>query len=163
MSVTWGRVLIGLAVAMCLLGVGVLEVLSERAPSNRAASTPPRPAAERWEPSWEAGEATAVQAAEAEMSTPAATDGLTGSVQQRRLTVLEVNEKARRLVSRNGAGRVLVTELGRDPYVVTEDRGAGSLALLQPGDVVRVDPVNGQARLIVVLRHAWQEAESPEK
>jgi hypothetical protein len=58
---------------------------------------------------------------------------------------------------------VLVTELGRDPCVVTEDRGAGSLALLQPGDVVRVDPVNGQARLIVVLRHAWQEAESPEK
>jgi hypothetical protein len=163
MSVTWARVLIGLAVAMCLLGVGVLEVLSERAPSNRAAPTPPRPAAERWEPSWEAGEATAVRAAEAEMSTPAATDGLTGSVQQRRLTVLEVNEKARRLVSRNGAGRVLVTELGRDPYVVTEDRGAGSLALLQPGDVVRVDPVNGQARLIVVLRHAWQEAESPEK
>ena len=72
MSVTWGRALIGLAVAVCLLGVGVLEVLSERV-------------------------------------------------------------------------------------------GAGSLALLQPGDVVRVDPANGQPRLIVVLRHAWQEAESPEK
>jgi hypothetical protein len=161
MSVTWGRVLIGLAVAVCLLGVGVLEVLSERVPSNRTSTTPPRPADERWEPSLEAGEAAGTQAAETEMST--ASGSLTGSLQQRRLTVLEVNEKGRRLVSRNGAGRVLVTELGRDPDVVTEDRGAGSLALLQPGDVVRVDPVNGQARLIVVLRHAWQEAESPEK
>jgi hypothetical protein len=161
MSVTWGRVLIGLAVAVCLLGVGVLEVLSERVPSQRASTPLPRPASERWEPSLEAGEAAGAQAAETEMSTPSGS--LTGSLQQRRLTVLEVNEKARRLVSRNGAGRVLVTELGRDPYVVTEDRGAGSLALLQPGDVVRVDPVNGQARLIVVLRHAWQEAESPEK
>lgn len=159
MSVTWGRVLIGLAVAMCLLGVGVLEVLSERGPSHRASPTPARPADERWELSLEAGDA-AVQAAE---SAPGASGGLTGSVQQRRLTVLEVNEKARRLVSLNGAGRVLVTELGRDPFVVTEDSRAGSLALLKPGDVVRVDPVDGQARLIVVLRHGWQEAESPEK
>jgi hypothetical protein len=163
MSATWGRVLIGLAVAMCLLGVGVLEVLSERAPSARVSSTPPRPAVERWEPSWEAGDADGVQAAEAELSAPGAAGGLTASVQQRRLTVLEVNERARRLVSVNGAGRVLVTDLGRDPYVVTADHGAGSLALLQPGDVVRVDPVNGQARLIVVLRHGWQEAESPER
>jgi hypothetical protein len=163
MSATWGRVLIGLAVAMCLLGVGVLEVLSERAPSARVSSTPPRPAVERWEPSWEAGDADGAQAAGAELSAPGAAGGLTASVQQRRLTVLEVNERARRLVSVNGAGRVLVTDLGRDPYVVTADHGAGSLALLQPGDVVRVDPLNGQARLIVVLRHAWQEAESPEK
>ena len=161
MSVTWGRVLIGLAVVVCLLGVGVLEVLSERVPANRVSTAPPRPATERWEPSLESGEAAGVQAGEREMVTPSGS--LTASVQQRRLTVLEVNEKARRLVGRNGAGHVLVTELGRDPYVVTEDRGAGSLALLQPGDVVRVDPVNGQARLIVVLRHAWQEAESPEK
>jgi hypothetical protein len=160
MSVTWGRVLIGLAVAMCLLGVGVLEVLSERGPSHRAPSTPVRPVDERWEPSLEAGDAAAAQVDE---WAPSASEGLTGSLQQRRLTVLEVNEKARRLVSRNGAGRVLVTELARDPFVVTEDSRAGSLALLKPGDVVRIDPVNGQARLIVVLRHGWQEAESPEK
>jgi hypothetical protein len=162
MSVTWGRVLIGLAVAMCVLGAGVLEVLSERGPSNRATPTPPRPATERWEPSLEAGDVTAGQAAEAQRASDTA-GGLTGSVQQRRLTVLEVNEKARRLVSLNGAGRVLVTELGRDPFVVTEDSRAGSLALLKPGDVVRVDSVNGQARLVVVLRHGWQEVESPEK
>jgi hypothetical protein len=34
MSVTWGRILVGIAVAMCLLGVGVLEVLSERGESR---------------------------------------------------------------------------------------------------------------------------------
>ena len=102
MSVTWGRVLIGLAVAVCLLGVGVLEVLSERIPSDRV-STPPRPATERWEPSLEAGEAPGVQAGEKEMSTTPS-GSLTASVQQGRLTLVEVNEK------------------------VTEERGVGSLA-----------------------------------
>jgi hypothetical protein len=163
MSVTWGRVLIGLAVAMCLLGVGILEVLSARAPNVRTLSTPPPPAEVRSEPSWEAADAAAVPPAEAELLAQGAAGGLTGAVQQGRLTVLEVHEAARRLVALNAAGHVLVTELGRDPFVVTEDRGPSPLALLQPGDVVRIDPVNGQARRIVVLRHGWQEAESPEK
>jgi hypothetical protein len=47
--------------------------------------------------------------------------------------------------------------------VVTEDSAAGSLALLKPGDVVRIEPMSGPVHRIVVLRHGWQEVESPEK
>ncbi len=82
---------------------------------------------------------------------------------QRRLTVLEVNEGAGRLVSLTTAGRVLVTDLSRDSFVVTEESGAGSLARLKPGDVVRIEPMSERTQRIVVLRHGWQELESPEK
>jgi hypothetical protein len=162
MSVTWGRILVGIAVAMCLLGVGVLEVLSERGPS-RAVPVQPRVGDVRTEPWGEFGRATPALTADADASEPGASRGLTGAVQQRRLTVLEVNEGARRLVSLTGTGRVLVTDLGRDPFVVTEDSAAGSLALLKPGDVVRIEPMSGPVHRIVVLRHGWQEMESPEK
>ena len=162
MSVTWGRILVGIAVVMCLLGVGVLEVLSERGPS-RALREQPRVGDGRSEPWGEFGRAVPALTAEADVPAPGGLQGLTGAVQQRRLTVLEVNERARRLVSLTGAGRVLVTELSRDPFVVTESNGAGSLALLKPGDVVRIEPMSGRAQRIVVLRHGWQELESPEK
>jgi hypothetical protein len=163
MNMTWGRVLVGGAVAMCLLGVGVLEVLSARAPIGRVLSAPPRPAEVRPEPWLEGNDAALLPGAEGEMSGPDDARGLTAAVQQRRLTVLEVNERAGRLVSLNAAGRVLVTELDHNPFVVTKDSGAGSLALLKPGDVVRIDQTNGKAQRIVVLRHGWQEMESPEK
>ena len=162
MSVTWGRILVGIAVAMCLLGVGVLEVLSERGQS-RVLPEPSRIGEVRPEPWGEFGRVAPTLTADADVSTPAASQGVTGAVQQRRLTILEVNEQAGRLVSVTGAGRVLVTDLSRDPFVVTEDSGAGSLALLKPGDVVRIEPMSGRTQRIVVLRHGWQELESPEK
>lgn len=162
MSVTWGRILVGIAVAMCLLGVGVLEVLSERGQS-RVLPEPSRIDEARSETWGEFGRVDPTLTADADVSTPAASQGVTGAVQHRRLTILEVNERAGRLVSLTGAGRVLVTDLSRDPFVVTEDSGAGSLALLKPGDVVRIEPMNGRTQRIVVLRHGWQELESPEK
>lgn len=162
MSVTWGRILVGVAVAMCLLGVGVLEVVSERRPV-RVLPEQPRVGDARVEPWGELGRAVPALTADSDASAPGPQQGLTGAVQQRRLTVLEVDERARRLVSVTGAGRVLVTDLGREPFVVTEDRGAGSLALLKPGDVVRIEPVSGRTHRIVVLRHGWQELESPER
>jgi hypothetical protein len=162
MSVTWGRILVGIAVAMCLLGVGVLEVLSERSQS-RVLPEPSRVGDVRSEPWGEFGRVAPALTADADMSTPAAAQGVTGAVQQRRLTVLEVNEGAGRLVSLTAAGHVLVTDLSRDPFVVTEAGGAGSLARLKPGDVVRIEPMSGRTQRIVVLRHGWQELESPEK
>ena len=163
MNMTWGRVLVGVAVAMCLLGVGVLEVLSARAPIGRVLSAPPRPADVRTEPWLEGNDAALLSGVEGEVSGLDGARGLTAAVQQRRLTVLEVNERAGRLVSLNAAGHVLVTELDPNPFVVTEDSGAGPLALLKPGDVVRIDQANGKAQRIVVLRHGWQEMESPDK
>lgn len=163
MSVTWGRILVGIAVAMCLLGVGALEVLSERGQS-RVLPEPSRIGEARPEPWGEFGRVDPTLTADADVSTPAASQGgVTGALHQRRLTILEVNEQAGRLVSLTGAGQVLVTDLSRDPFVVTEDSGAGSLALLKPGDVVRIEPMSGRTQRIVVLRHGWQELESPEK
>ena len=163
MSVTWGRILVGIAVTMCLLGVGVLEVLSERGQS-RVLPEPSRIGEVRPEPWGELGRVGPTLTADADVSTPPASQGgVTGALHQRRLTILEVNEQAGRLVSLTGAGRVLVTDLSRDPFVVTGDSGAGSLALLKPGDVVRIEPMSGRTQRIVVLRHGWQELESPEK
>ena len=162
MNMTWGRDLVGIAVAMCVLGVGVLEVLSERRPSRVAPEQPPvgevRP-----EPRGELGRATQALTADSDAWAPGDHPSLTGAVQQRRLTVLEVNKGAGRLVALTGAGRILVTDLSRDRFVVTEDRAANSLDLLKPGDVVRIEPMSGLVQRIVVLRHGWQEMESPEK
>src|SRR5258708_2258972 len=58
MSVTWGRILVGIAVVMCLLGVGVLEVLSERGQS-RVLPEPPRVGDVRPEPWGEFGRVAA--------------------------------------------------------------------------------------------------------
>jgi hypothetical protein len=102
MSVTWGRILVGIAVAMCLLGVGVLEVLSERGQS-RVLPEPSRIGEARSETWGEFGRVDPTLTADADVSTPAASQGVTGTVQHRRLTILEVNERAGCLVSLTGA------------------------------------------------------------
>ncbi len=54
-----GRILLAVAVAACLLGVGVLEVVSERAPRQEVMPTHPRVGELRSqdaEPWWESGE-----------------------------------------------------------------------------------------------------------
>lgn len=162
MSVTWGRVLVGGVVVVCLLGVGVLEVVSERVRVDGARRVLPRPADLRTEPSWDPA-GLDLSAGDAEAPAPAPAGGLTSAVQTGRLTVLEVDETAHRLVSLNGTGRVLVTDAGRDTLVVTENGKAASLGLVKPGDVVRVEPTSGSPRRIVVLRRGWQELESPER
>jgi len=68
-----GRILLAVAVAACLLGVGVLEVLSERAPRQQLLPTFPKVGdlrsddTERW---WESGEAVSGQALEAALAGP---------------------------------------------------------------------------------------------
>ena len=150
-----GRILLAVAVAACLLGVGVLEVLSERAPRERLLPTFPKVGDLRsgdTEPWWESGEAVSGQALEAALAAPEG--ALTGDAEQRRLTVIEVDENARRLVSVSGAGQVLITNLGRNPSVVSDERAAALLATLKPGDVVRIEPAGGHAQRVIVLRHA---------
>jgi hypothetical protein len=93
-------------VAACLLGIGALEVLSERVRVDLASTTAQR-----------------------------APDGRPDSSPA------------------YPKGTLVVTE---------ETQGAG-LALLMPGDVIRVEAPHGQIQRIVVLRRGWQELESPEK
>jgi len=46
--------------------------------------------------------------------------------------------------------------------VVTDEKTATDLALLNKGDVIKADLRGGRIQRIVVLRHAWDETTSPE-
>ena len=59
-----GRILLAVAVAACLLGVGVLEVLSERTPKEQLMPRVGDLRSDDSEPWWEAGEAGSGQALE---------------------------------------------------------------------------------------------------
>ncbi|HKW91528.1 MAG TPA: hypothetical protein VJX92_06480 [Methylomirabilota bacterium] len=171
MNTTWSRrILIGTVIAVCLLGIGALEVLSERVSVDGQLAAVSRLAEDRTQPAWDS------PAAPSELTAPEAdltpgVDGLllavprkmTDSVQKGRLTVLEVDGQARRLVSLNAAGRVVVGEVEDKAVVVTDDRKGADLTLLKPGDVIRVEPGGGPVQKIVVLRHGWDEVSSPEQ
>lgn len=165
MGNTWGRVLIGIAVAGCLLGLGVLEVLSQRVRVDTAATTAVRSEGVRPEPS---GDVLALHhddllglEADPAVSSEAPASGVART--RTGLVVLEIDEKDRRLSSLTARGRVLTTEVSNDAVVVTEGRRAEDLAVLKPGDVIRIEPANGQIQRIVVLRPAWRTMTSPEQ
>jgi hypothetical protein len=80
-----------------------------------------------------------------------------------RMTVLDVDEKAGRLVAVSGSGRVLESEVDRRTVVVNEGKAVGRVALLQAGDVIRFEPATGQVRTIVLLRQAGRQLESPDQ
>lgn len=157
MNVTTGRLVMALAAAMCLLSLGVLEVVSERAGLDRAITTTLRPGPVERDPAWDT------------IAPPEAPDPsldashLTMAVQAGGVTVLTVDEKAGRLLSMNGTGHVLESEVGDRTVVMTEDRQPGRLELLKPGDVIRIEPTAGEIRKIVLLRHAWRQLESPDQ
>ena len=68
-----GRILLAAVVAACLLGVGVLEVLSERAPRQLVLPTFPKVGdlrSDDAEPWWESGETVSGQALEAALAAP---------------------------------------------------------------------------------------------
>jgi hypothetical protein len=139
MKTTWGRVLAGGVVALIVLGLAVLEVVSERASID---PIPPAP-----EPS--AGPVDEGR-------------GLTGAIQSARLTVLRVDREAHRLVMVNAAGQVRVANIGGQTQVVTADDYAADLAVVTEADLVRIEPANGRIRKIVLLRHGWDEATAAE-
>jgi len=164
MSITWQRVLAGSSVVVALLGLGVLELVSHRASVDAFSRTGSNPGSERatpaallkqelappadWEPAWSA----------------MAPDrkNLTAAIQTGRMTVLKVNREANQIVSLNSEGRVRVTGVSNKAVVVTEDKKAADLALLNAGDLIQVEPRDGQIQRILVLRRAWQETTSPE-
>jgi hypothetical protein len=163
MGNTWGRVLLGIAVVACLLGLAALEVLSQRVRVDAAATTAVRSEGVRPEPS---GDALALPhddllglEADPAVNSEAPTSGVART--RTGLTVLEIDEKDRRLSSLTARGRVLMTEVSNEAVVVTEGRRVADLAGLKPGDVIRIEPANGQIQRIVVLRPAWREMTSP--
>jgi len=163
MGNTWGRVLLGIAVVVCLLGLGALEVLSQRVRVDTAATTAVRSEGVRPEPS---GDALALHhddllglEADPAVNSEAPASGVLRT--RTGLIVLEIDEKDRRLSSLTARGRVLMTEVSNEAVVVTEGRRVADLAALKPGDVIRIEPAHGQIQRIVVLRPAWREMTSP--
>jgi hypothetical protein len=164
MNVTWRRVLAGSSVAVILLALGVLELVSYRASVDAFSRTVSSPGSERAAPTallkQELGPPADWEAA----GSAVAPDhkNLTAAVQTGRLTVLNVNREANQIVSLNSEGRVRVTGVSNNAVVVTEDKKAADLTLLKPGDLIQLEPRDGQIQRILVLRRAWQEAASPE-
>jgi hypothetical protein len=109
-----GRILLAVAVAACLLGVGVLEVLSERTAKERLVPKVGDVRSDDTERWWESGEAVSGQALEAGLAAPEGT--LTRGPQNRPLTLLEVGQNAPRLAPVGGAELVLIKDLGRDRH-----------------------------------------------
>lgn len=162
MGNTWGRVLLGIAVVACLLGLGALEVVSQRVRVDTVAATAVRSEGVRPEPSGDAlalhhDDLLGLEADPANSEAPAS-----GAARTRTgLIVLEIDGKDRRLSSLTARGRVLMTEVSNEAVVVTEGRRVADLAALKPGDVIRIEPANGQIQRIVVLRPAWRQVTSP--
>lgn len=156
MNVTTGRVLIGLTLAVCVLALAGLEMLTERVGVDQAVMTTLRPPAVERDPVWDT-------IAPPESPNPALDAAHLTMASQARMTVLNVDEKAGRLVAVNANGRVLESEVGGLTEVVAEGRLIGRVASLQAGDVIRFEPAAGQVQKIVLLRHAGQPLESPEQ
>jgi len=143
-----GRIPVGIVVAVCLLGLAVLEVVSERVrvdPATTVASPAYLADSEVWE---EPGPSPAQ---------------LTAAVGMQRQTVLNVDPAARRFLSLTGTGQVLESEVSTTTVVETGNERAAGLAVLRPGDVIRVEAPEGRIQRIVVLRSGRQEEESPER
>lgn len=156
MNLTIGRVLIALAVAVGLLALAGLEMMTERAGMDRAAVSALDSGAVDRDPVWDT-------ISPAESPNPALDAGHLAMAGQGRLTVLDVDEKAGRLVSVNGSGRVLESEVDRRTVVVTQGKPVGRVALLQAGDVIRLEPATGQVQTIVLVQHAGRQLESPDQ
>jgi hypothetical protein len=158
MGTTTVRVLIGIVMTAGLLGIGALEVVSERVHVDPASTTVQR--VPEGGPDSSPAHLTDFEVREEPGPSPSQ---LSGAVQIGRQTVLTVDPAGRRFLSVTGTGQVRVSEVNKGTLVLTEEAQGGGLALLKPGDIIRVDAPRGQIQKIVVLRRGWQELESPEK
>ena len=158
MSTTTVRVLIGSVIAACVLGIGALEVVSQRVPVDLASTA--AQGAPAGEPSPASASDSDLEFREEPGPSPAQ---MTGALQMGRQTVVNVDPAARRFLSLTGTGQVRMSEVSTRTQVVTEETRGVGLALLRPGDVIRVEAPRGEIQGILVLRRGWQELESPEK
>lgn len=88
-------------------------------------------------------------------------ESLSDLIEESRLTVVAVDRESGRLRVRGPAD--MCTDLAcAGSLVVTEEEARADLALLNPGDIIKVEPRAGRPERIVVLRRAWEELTSPE-
>ena len=157
MSTTTVRVLVGSVIAACVLGIGALEVLSERVHVDLAAT------AVQGAPDARPDSTQSIADLELREEPSPSPAHMTRALHSGRQTVVNVDPAGRRFLSLTGTGQVRVSEVSKGTLVVTEEAQGVGLALLRPGDIIKVEAPHGQIRKIVVLRRGWQELASPEQ
>ena len=83
-------------------------------------------------------------------------------IQESRLMVVEVDKGRGLLRVKNAADACSDLSCSEQALVVTEVEARADLGILNPGDIVKVEPATGPAQKIVVVRRAWEEIASPE-
>jgi len=83
-------------------------------------------------------------------------------IQQSRVTVIEVDKSRGRLRVRGTADACTDLSCSEKVLVVTDEETQADLDLLNPGDIVKIEPGAGSVERIVVVRRAWEEIASPE-
>jgi len=89
-------------------------------------------------------------------------EGITESLRKNRYMVVAVDKEAGRLRVKGDADACSDLSCHTGTLVVTDDGTVADLDCLNPGDVIRVNEVDGRPAEIVVLRRAWEELTSPE-
>ena len=87
---------------------------------------------------------------------------LSESIQQSRMTVVEVDKRRGRLRVRGTADVCTDLSCSEHTRVVTDEEVKADLDFLNPGDIVKIEPGAGSVERIVVVRRAWEEIASPE-
>jgi len=87
---------------------------------------------------------------------------LSESIQQSRMTVVEVDKSRGRLRVRGTADVCTDLSCSEHARVVTDEEVKADLDFLNPGDIVKIEPGTGSVERIVVVRRAWEEIASPE-
>jgi len=83
-------------------------------------------------------------------------------IQQSRVVVVEVDKSRGRLRVRGAADACTDLSCSEQALVVTVGEAEADLDLLNPGDIVKIEPGAGSVERIVVVRRAWEEIASPE-
>ena len=83
-------------------------------------------------------------------------------IQESRLTIVAVDKSRGRVRVRGAADACTDLSCSEHALVVTDDVAKADLELLNPGDIVKIEPAAGPAEKIVVVRRAWEEIASPE-
>jgi hypothetical protein len=76
--------------------------------------------------------------------------------------VVSVDKETGRLRVKGSADNCSDLTCHGETVVVADDGTRGDLDLLNPGDIIKVEPAIDRPSKIVVVRRAWEELTSPE-
>jgi hypothetical protein len=87
---------------------------------------------------------------------------ITDWLQQSRLTVVAIEQETGRLRVKGEADVCRDLTCAGGTLVVTDDETKADLGLLNPGDIIKIEPAGGRPEKIIVVRRVWEELTSPE-